>query len=363
MPCLATIVDVFSHTLAEDFLRYALGAGGVHLVVNLALSRWAARRQVREAARPGWAQIRREIATSLRTVLIFALVGTALGLAVRTGFTRVYLDPAERGTAYLLLSALLLMVAHDAWFYWAHRIMHHPRLYRRLHRTHHRSHNPTAFTAYSFDTGEALVHATFLPAILMLLPAHPAAIGVFLLHMILRNAIGHCGVEVFPAGRDGRPLFGWLTTVTHHDLHHENALWNMGLYFTVWDRLMGTEHPDYHARFRAARRPGPQRGAAAVLAAVAALALATPGEAGGPGAYWATRDMGLVLHVAPCAGAPERLCGWVTRRRDAGGTFSNLGVAGKALQVERCDGGACRTLRLWPVSRLDGIVTLGAHFP
>ena len=28
--------------------------------------------------------------------------------------------------------------------------------------------------------------------------------------------------------------------------------WNFGLYFTFWDRLMGTEHPDYHARFAAA---------------------------------------------------------------------------------------------------------------
>ena len=54
-----------------------------------------------------------------------------------------------------------------------------------------------------------------------------------------------------PARRDGRPMFDWMTTVTHHDLHHAQAGWNYGLYFTWWDRWMGTEHPQYHARFAA----------------------------------------------------------------------------------------------------------------
>ena len=62
---------------------------------------------------------------------------------------------------------------------------------------------------------------------------------------------GNPGVRFprMPAGRDGRPLFDWLTTTTHHDLHHSQAHWNYGLYFTWWDRWMGTEHPDYHAHF------------------------------------------------------------------------------------------------------------------
>jgi sterol desaturase/sphingolipid hydroxylase (fatty acid hydroxylase superfamily) len=31
-----------------------------------------------------------------------------------------------------------------------------------------------------------------------------------------------------------------LTTVTHHDLHHERAGGNYGFYFTFWDRTCGT---------------------------------------------------------------------------------------------------------------------------
>lgn len=127
--------------------------------------------------------------------------------------------------------------------------MHHQRHLRRIHALHHRSYNPTAFTSYAFDTGEAVVQAVFLPLFLIFVPMHPAAILVFVTHMMLRNAMGHCGYELFPATRQGRPLFDWMTTVTHHDLHHAHAGYNFGLYFTWWDRWMGTEHPDYHREF------------------------------------------------------------------------------------------------------------------
>src|SRR5262249_7546610 len=70
------------------------------------------------------------------------------------------------------------------------------------------------------------------------------------------NTLGHSGYELFPSRADGRPLLDFMTTTTHHDLHHAQAGWNYGLYFTWWDRMMGTEHPDYYARFAAAtRRP------------------------------------------------------------------------------------------------------------
>jgi sterol desaturase/sphingolipid hydroxylase (fatty acid hydroxylase superfamily) len=79
-----------------------------------------------------------------------------------------------------------------------------------------------------------------------------------MVHQIARNTIGHSGYEVFPARRDGRPMFDFLTTTTHHDLHHATARSNYGLYFTWWDRWMGTEHADYYARFaRAARSSAP----------------------------------------------------------------------------------------------------------
>lgn len=246
-------IESFLHVLPADFLRYVIGAGGVYLVVNLALAGALAPRKIRPDSPPA-AQILREILVSLRTVLIFTANGALIGVGVKLGVLPVYFDIADYGWAWLIVSTLILIVAHDAWFYWAHWLMHRTRPMRRIHMLHHRSHNPTPFTSYSFDWGEAAVHAIFLPLILLVLPAHPVALLVFTAHMMLRNAIGHCGYEVFPS-RHGQPLFDWMTTVTHHDLHHAEAASNFGLYFTWWDRWMGTENPRYREAFRAAAAP------------------------------------------------------------------------------------------------------------
>ena len=40
--------------------------------------------------------------------------------------------------------------------------MHRPRWFRTFHRRHHRANNPSPFTAYSFDLGEALLMVGFV---------------------------------------------------------------------------------------------------------------------------------------------------------------------------------------------------------
>ncbi|MHA4894836.1 sterol desaturase family protein [Pedobacter sp. PWIIR3] len=36
-----------------------------------------------------------------------------------------------------------------------------------------------------------------------------------------------------------------MNTSIHHNLHHSKFKGNYGLYFRFWDRLMGTENPNY----------------------------------------------------------------------------------------------------------------------
>lgn len=60
----------------------------------------------------------------------------------------------------------------------------------------------------------------------------PTALMVFVAHMIARTAMGHSGSEVFPAHRNTKPLFGWVATVNHHNMHHAHAKYTLGLYFT-----------------------------------------------------------------------------------------------------------------------------------
>ncbi len=237
----------------HDLARYVVTAGSVFLIVNVALKSRLAERKIRTVFASG-AQMRREFAISMRTVAVFAASGALTVLAQDAGVIVMLAAPDQFGWWYFAANIAALIVVHDAWFYWTHRLIHHPRLFRRLHRTHHKSNNPTPWTAYSFNTGEAAINALFLPLFLLVMPTSLVAVLIFLGHMIVRNVIGHCGYELFPARRNGRPLFDWMTTVTHHDLHHAQAGWNYGLYFTWWDRLMGTEHPLYHEKFAAAVR-------------------------------------------------------------------------------------------------------------
>ena len=93
--------------------------------------------------------------------------------------------------------------------------------------------------------------ALFVPLSAWLMPVNVVVQFVFLAIMIVRNAMGHSGIEFHPKGWVDGP-FDCLTSVVHHDLHHQRARGNYGLYFTWWDRWMGTEFSDYKDRFREA---------------------------------------------------------------------------------------------------------------
>ncbi|MEX0337733.1 MAG: sterol desaturase family protein [Arenibacterium sp.] len=307
---LKALASLYIDVFGGDLLRYVLGAGGVYLIVNFALAKHLHRQKIRATDPPG-GQVRREILASLRTVVIFALTGTVIAHGAHAGWMRVYPDLDTFGVAYVWLSVAALILLHDTWFYWTHRALHLPRLFRRMHRLHHRSVQPTPFTSYSFDWGEALVNAAFLPLILLVLPAHPLALFIFVTHMMLRNALGHCGYEVFPAGANNRPLFDWLTTVTHHDQHHACFGVNFGLYFTWWDRWMGTEHPDYHATFARLGRPLGlcTRMSMLLLAVLVASVAAKPVLAADLRGSYAAPGLSLIVTFAPCPRDAQTRCG------------------------------------------------------
>lgn len=230
-----------------DLLRYLMGAGAVVAVLDLASAPWVAGRHVRirsVAAGQRW----REFLRSLRTVVVFSLVGASVFAGHRMGLSRVYEDPGSHGWAWLLASFPVVVVLHDAWFYWTHRLMHSRMLFGAVHRTHHLSVAPTPWTAYSFSAAEAFMQALFLPVILLVVPVHATVLFSWTIWMVLRNVMGHAGVELLPrrwlAGWCGR----WLTTSLHHEMHHAYGNANYALYFTWWDRWCGTEHPEYRAR-------------------------------------------------------------------------------------------------------------------
>lgn len=238
-----------------DALWYLLFAGATWLLFHVALKRILRHRRISDQHNPG-SQIRRELLTSLRSLVIFGLVGGFVTFASLSGWTRFYGSIEERGWIWYGVSLVLMIVLHDAYFYWTHRLMHHRRLFKLFHLTHHRSTSPTPWAAYAFSPLEALVQAGIAPLIAFTIPVHPSAFLPFMIWQISFNVLGHCGYEIWPA-RFLETRFGrFLNTPTHHSLHHEKFRANYGLYFNVWDRLMATNHSTYELRFAQATTAG-----------------------------------------------------------------------------------------------------------
>ncbi|MES2022149.1 MAG: sterol desaturase family protein [Pseudomonadota bacterium] len=256
---LAIAVNVTRFYLPYELTRYFVAAGVIAgLVWLIKRTPWRSRQiQPRLPARKDRV---REIASSLRTCLVYLLVAIPLAWAMHAGL--LSRDAAAHSLGYILLLLAAMIVGHDAYFYWTHRAMHTRWLYKTFHRHHHRSVTPSPWTAYSFATPEAFVNALYFPLWLSLVATPHVVTFSFLGVQIFRNTVAHAGLELHPRWWLRTPLTSWISTTTHHDLHHNGAFQhNYGFWFTYWDRLMGTEHPQYRevfARVTASARD-PQR--------------------------------------------------------------------------------------------------------
>jgi sterol desaturase/sphingolipid hydroxylase (fatty acid hydroxylase superfamily) len=201
---------------------------------------------------PRAATIRHELRLSLMSSWIYALPATLAVVAWKQGDTLVYLDPARYGLAWLFVSGALYLLIQDAYYYWLHRLMHHPAIFRHVHAGHHRSRQPTPFASFSFDWAEAALNAWVMPALVFVIPIHPAVILALLSLATVAAVLNHAGAEVLPRWVVEGWIGRWLISASHHSLHHSHYGKNFGLYFRVWDKLMGT---DMVPRFQAEAPP------------------------------------------------------------------------------------------------------------
>jgi lathosterol oxidase len=246
---------VFGADYAGHLFRYVLLAGLAFLVFYV----WRHRRLVALKIQPRPAtrkDIRREVLYSLSSLAVFALVGVLVFVMWRAGVTKMYLRIADHGWGWLALSSVLLIFAHDAYFYWTHRLMHWKPLFPLVHRIHHLSRTPTPWAAFSFHPLEAVIEAGLFPFFILAVPTHPLAALVWLTYMTVMNVLGHCGHEILPRGFTRHPLTRWHNTAVHHDMHHQHVHCNYGLYYNLWDRLMGTNHARYDEAFEAVKARG-----------------------------------------------------------------------------------------------------------
>ena len=189
--------------------------------------------------------IRRELAYSVFSVIAFGLVNAALFGFGWVSSSMMYIQLSLFPMWWFWLSIVIMLLLHDTYFYWLHRVMHTRPLYKLMHKVHHQSIYPTAFAAYSFHPAEPFAEAAIVVAIMFIIPTHPLAFLIFESISTAYNVYGHCGREFYPKGMASHWLGRWMNTSTVHAAHHFDARDNYGLCFLLWDRLMKTVGASY----------------------------------------------------------------------------------------------------------------------
>lgn len=194
-------------------------------------------------------QFSTEVKWSVFTSLIFAFAGSATTILWQKGYTRLYMDLNDYGLWHLPVSLLISMFIHETYYYWLHRWMHRPGVFKLLHKVHHDSNTTSAWTAFSFHPLEGILQAIILPLTILVLPMHVSVLLFQLTIMTFSSVINHLEIETYPAGFRRHFIGKWIIGATHHSLHHKQFKYNFGLYFTFWDKLKRTESPKFASLF------------------------------------------------------------------------------------------------------------------
>jgi len=228
--------------------RYTLVAGIFYVVFYIIDPKDFRSRKV-HAPTKDEKQYKREIMWSTLTSLFFALAGTGMVVLWQKGYTAIYEDIDQFGWWWLPVSFFVAAVIHETYYYWLHRWMHKPKVYRLIHKVHHDSHITSPWTSFSFHPGEGILQSVIIPVVILFLPMHYWTIVTLLTFMTLTSAINHSNVEIYPKGFHKHWLGKWMIGATHHSLHHTQYRFNYGLYFTFWDKWMKTESDKYKPDF------------------------------------------------------------------------------------------------------------------
>lgn len=185
-------------------------------------------------------QYKREIKLTISTITIYSLTGLAMYFLYINGYTKLYFNISQFGFFYLIISVPAMVLIHDTYFYWTHRLLHISFFFKLIHRSHHLSTNPCPWTALSFHPIEAVIQGAIALIIILVIPSHPLALFIFLAYSVITNMLGHTGIELVSYKQFFSKWFWWSNSSKLHNDHHRYSKDNYGLYFTLWDTFMKT---------------------------------------------------------------------------------------------------------------------------
>ena len=146
------------------------------------------------------------------------------------------ISPADH-PIWFVIWLILLPIWSAFHFYWVHRLLHVPFLYKHVHSLHHRNVNVGPWSGFSMHPVEHLFYVSSL-AIHWVVPSDPILVIFHVIYLGPGAAMTHTGYEDLLI-RDKRRL---ALGTFYHQLHHRYYECNYGNQEMPWDRWFGALH-------------------------------------------------------------------------------------------------------------------------
>jgi sterol desaturase/sphingolipid hydroxylase (fatty acid hydroxylase superfamily) len=170
--------------------------------------------------------------------------------AYSNGYATI-ISPVENPVAFTLIFFLVPFV-HEVGFYFAHRFLHWPPLYRIAHKLHHRNTNPGPWSGLSMHPIEHVIY--FAPSLIFfVIAAHPVHMINLLSRLGVAPAEGHTGFDRIVTGEEKSVDRSYYA----HYLHHKYFEVNYADGMVPLDKWFGSFHdgtPEAHEKMKERRR-------------------------------------------------------------------------------------------------------------
>jgi len=138
---------------------------------------------------------------------------------------------------WFMLALVLIPIWSAFHFYWVHRLLHVPFLYRHVHSLHHRNVNIGPWSGFSMHPVEHFLYLSSL-CIHWVVASHPVHLIFHVIYQGPGAAMTHTGYEDLLIKDKRRLALGTF----YHQLHHRYYECNYGNQEMPWDRWFGTFH-------------------------------------------------------------------------------------------------------------------------
>lgn len=179
----------------------------------------------------------------IKNVLFIQLCILPISLSISGLTVKLRSQPEDLSFKEVIWQIAFFTVCEDFLFYWSHRAMHTPWLYKNIHKQHHEYNVSISFAAEYSHPVEYILGNSLPMALGTLILGHTnihvITWFIWVSFRTVSTADGHCGYD-FPWS----PLFffPFHTGAAFHDFHHSKNQGNYGSFFTIWDTICGTDY-------------------------------------------------------------------------------------------------------------------------